>query len=87
MDQFKFFQEKPLFVTLDGHKIYSNERFVSVNKYDLHRGEKTLPALTIVDRWPVPKRFAENFKVDDTLVYFKYRKNAEKYVKLNKQNQ
>ena len=86
MDQFKFFQEKPLFVTFDGYKIYPNDRFVSVNIYDINARGKSLPALTIVDRWPIPKRFAEKFKVDDALAYFKYRKNAEKYVKLNKQN-
>ena len=84
MDQFKFFQQKHLFVTFDGYKIHANEDFVSVNKYAIKRRGESLPALTIVKRWPIPKRFADNFKVDDSLVYFKYLKNAKRYVSLTK---
>ena len=87
MQEFKFFQQGPLFVTLDGYSIYPNETFVSVNKSDIYRRGTKLPAHTIVDRWPIENKYAKNFKVDNTLVYFKYRKNAERYVKLNKQNQ
>lgn len=84
MYEFKFFQQKPLFVTMDGHQIFPNESFISVNKHDLNARGKVLPALTIVERWPVPKRFANNFKMDDTLVYFKHLKNAKRYVSLTK---
>jgi hypothetical protein len=88
MDQFKFFQEKPLFVTFDGYKIYPNDKFVSVNKCELYgRNLKVVPALTIVERWPVAKRFADSFKVDSRLVYFKHLKNAKQYVSLKKTNQ
>ena len=86
MHEFKFFQRGPIFVTLDGYSIYPNETFVTVNKCDLFRRGTKLPALTIVERWPLSKKFSENFKTDDTLAYFKYRKNAERYVKLNKKN-
>ena len=84
MDQFKFFQQKPLFITSDGYKIYPNENFVSVNKHNISARGKVLPALTIVERCPVPKRFADNFKMDDSLVYFKHLKNAKRYVSLTK---
>jgi hypothetical protein len=84
MLEFKFFQQGPLFVTLDGYSIYPNETFVSINKHDMIRRGKKLPALTIVERWPIENKHANNFKVDDTLVYFKYRKNAERYVKTAK---
>ena len=86
MHEFKFFQAGPIFVTLDGYSIYPNETFVTVNKSDIFRRGTKLSALTIVERWPLSKQYAENFKTDDTLVYFKYRKNAERYVKLNKNN-
>jgi hypothetical protein len=86
MHEFKFFQRGPIFVTLDGYSIYPNETFVTVNKIDIFRRGTKLPALTIVERWPLSKKFAENFKTDDTLAYFKYLKNAERYVKLNKKN-
>lgn len=72
---------------MDGYSIYSNEAFVSVNVNDLYRGGKKLPAFTIVERWPLSNEHAKNFKLDDTLVYFKYRKNAERYVKLAKKYQ
>lgn len=81
MHEFKFFQQGAVFVTMDGYSIYPNEVFVSVNVNDLYRGGKKLPSLTIVERWPLSDKQAKNFKVDDTLVYFKYRKNAERYVK------
>jgi hypothetical protein len=84
MDQFKFFQRKHLFITLDGYKIYPDEYFVSVNKYVIKRRDESLPALTIVKRMPVPNRFADKFKTDDTLVYFKHLENAKKYVSLQK---
>jgi hypothetical protein len=69
---------------MDGHSIYPNEAFVSVNVGDLYRRGKKLPAFTIVDRWPLSNEHAKNFKMDGTLVYFKHRKNAERYVKTAK---
>jgi hypothetical protein len=84
MHEFKFFQQKPFLVTTDGYSIYPDEAFISVNVNDLYRGGKMLPALTIVERWPLSNEHAKNFKTDDTLVYFKYRKNAERYVKMAK---
>ena len=84
MDQFKFFQRKHLFITLDGYKICPDEHFFSVNKYVIKRRDESLPALTIVKRMPVPIRFADKFKTDDTLVYFKHLENAKKYVSLQK---
>ena len=81
MHEFKFFQQGHIFVTMDGYSIYPNEAFVSVNVKDLYRRGKKLPALTIVERWPLSSEHVKNFKMDDTLVYFKYRKNAERYVK------
>lgn len=86
MQDFKFFQRKPLLITMDGYQIYPNESFVSVNKVELRNSKRTLPAFTVVERWPIPKKSAHLFKEDDTLVYFKYPKNAVKYVKLNKQS-
>ena len=84
MHEFKFFQAGPIFVTLDGYSIYPNETFVSVNIGDLYRRGKKLPAFTIVERWPLSNEHAKNFKMDDTLVYFKHLKNAKKYVSLTK---
>jgi hypothetical protein len=84
MHEFKFFQRGPIFVTLDGYSIYPNETFVTVNKSDIFRRGTKLPALTIVERWPLSKKYAENFKTDDTLAYFKHLENAKKYVKNNK---
>ena len=84
MHEFRFFQKKHLFITFDGYKIYPNDEFISVNKYVIKRRGESLPALTIVKRWPVPKRFAGSFKVDDSLVYFKHIDNAKRYVSLTK---
>jgi hypothetical protein len=82
MHEFKFFQRGPIFVTLDGYSIYPNETFITVNKDSVYRRGSKLPALTIVERWPLSKQYAEKFKMDDTLAYFKLRKNAERYVKV-----
>ena len=84
MHEFMFFQRGPVFVTLDGYSIYPNETFVTVNKDNIYRRGTKLPALTIVERWPLSNKQAKNFKMGDTLAYFKYRKNAERYVKTAK---
>lgn len=86
MQEFKFFQQGRIFLTMDGYSIYPNQAFVSVNVGDLYRRGKKLPAFTIVERWPISNEHAKNFKIDNTLAYFKYRKNAEKYVKLAKKH-
>jgi hypothetical protein len=80
MHEFKFFQRGPVFVTLDGYSIYHGEYFFSVNKHEIKRRGQSLPAFTIVKREPIPKKFADKFKEDDSLVYFKHLHYAKKYV-------
>jgi hypothetical protein len=86
MHEFKFFQPKHLFITFDGYKIYPDEDFISVNKYEIKRRGESLPALTIVKRWPISKKFANKFKEDDSLVYFKHLHYAKRYVSRCKNN-
>lgn len=84
MNEFKFFQSKPLIVDYEGECIYDGEVFYSMNKRDLltyTRSEPVVlqPKYTIVRR-TVSKEYQNKFEPNhNSEWYFKTREVAEYY--------